>query len=66
MHRPLASLSLLVALTPLDARAAESNRIAEVETRLLAEAKAGAEQHRKGDATVIFTREGGKPIPGRA
>jgi endo-1,4-beta-xylanase len=64
--RYAAAVSLILCLSVPAAPAAEPLRIAEVEGRLLAEAKEGAERHRKGDATLVFVRRDGKPVAGRA
>ena len=66
MLRHPAAVSLILCLSVPTAPAAEPLRIAEVEGRLLAEAKEGAERHRKGDATLVFVRRDGKPVAGRA
>jgi GH35 family endo-1,4-beta-xylanase len=38
--------------------------VAEIEARLLAEAREGAERHRKGDAVLAFVRPDGRPVDG--
>jgi len=60
-----AAVSLILCLSVPTAPAAEPLRIAEVEGGLLAEAKEGAERHRKGDATLVVVRRDGKPVAGR-
>jgi hypothetical protein len=63
MRRRLAVLALTLGL-PATAGPAEPARVVDVEARLLAEAKQGAERHRKGDATLLFTRGDGTPLAG--
>jgi GH35 family endo-1,4-beta-xylanase len=64
MHRHRAALSLLFGLLAGSALAADPSHVAEVERRLLAEAKQGAEQHRKADATLVFAHRDGRPVAG--
>jgi hypothetical protein len=51
---------------PRVATAADPPGVAGVESRLLAEAREGAERHRKGDATLVFVRPDGRPVDGAA
>jgi endo-1,4-beta-xylanase len=62
--RRLSLLLLALGLVGLPARAAGPLRVAEVEARLLAEAREGAERHRKEDATLVFERSGAGAVAG--
>ena len=64
MHRHAVALMLVSTVLAGRAPAAEPSRVAEVERRLMAEAKQGAEQNRKGDATIVFARSDGRPVVG--
>jgi endo-1,4-beta-xylanase len=65
MSRRVAPL-VVVFLAAASIAASPVSRVAEVEARLLDEARQGAERYRKGDAAILFVHADGRPVEGAA